>query len=84
VVALNGQLPSRTPLLRWPDVRHFPVFIGHGIANPMIPLPTAKADFRLLFTAGLSVQFQTYATTHRIHTDMLRDMNRWIMSLVNG
>jgi hypothetical protein len=26
----------------------------------------------------------TYPTTHRIHPDMLRDINRWIMEHVNG
>jgi hypothetical protein len=26
----------------------------------------------------------TYAATHRLHPDMLRDINRWIMDLCNG
>ena len=32
--------------------------------------------------AGADVRFQSYATTHRIHSDMLRDVNRWIMDAV--
>ena len=52
--------------------------IGHGIANVVAPLSLARADFKLLYTAGLDVRFKTYATTHRLHTDMLRDVDRWI------
>lgn len=84
IIAMNGQLPSNTPLLRWPETRRLRVFIGHGIANSIIPLTAARQTHRLLYTAGLDVQFLTYPTTHRIHADMLRDMNRWIMHGVTG
>jgi phospholipase/carboxylesterase len=84
-IALNGQLPRRGgPLLRMPAARALRVFIGHGIANAVIPLATARADYRLLYTAGLDARFFTYPTTHRLHADMLRDVNRWVMSHVNG
>lgn len=79
VIALNGQMPQRGPILRWPEARKLRVLIGHGIANASIPLSSARRDFRLLYSAGLAVKFQTYPTTSRIHSDMLRDMNRWIM-----
>ena len=59
------------------------VFIGHGIANAVVPLALARRDHLLLYTAGLPVRMHTYATTHRIHPDMLRDVNRWIMSHIN-
>ena len=38
----------------------------------------------LLYTAGLPVRLHTYPTTHRIHPDMLRDVNRWIMEHVTA
>src|SRR6266481_3730581 len=54
VISLNGAMPRRGgPLLRFPEVRQLRVFIGHGIANPYIPLTAAREDFRLLYTAGL-------------------------------
>jgi phospholipase/carboxylesterase len=84
IISLNGAMPRRSgPLLRLPDVRHLRVLIGHGIANAMVPLTLARQDFRLLFTAGLSVQMHTYAANHRIHRDMLRDINRWIMQAID-
>src|SRR5437867_1273933 len=55
VISLNGALPRQRMLLRLPEVRQLRVLIGHGIANAIVPLSTARSDFRLLYTAGLSV-----------------------------
>lgn len=80
IVALNGNLPPRGSLfLRLDAVRRFKVFMGHGIANAIVPLVTAKSDFRMLYTAGLDVCMQTYPTTHKLHAHMLRDINRWVI-----
>jgi phospholipase/carboxylesterase len=79
VISLNGSMPrTGGPLFRLPDIRKLRVLIGHGIANVVAPLSLARADFKLLYTAGLDVRFKTYATTHRVHADMLRDVDHWI------
>lgn len=82
-IALNGKIPQRGWLLRLPEARQLRVLIGHGIANAIVPLASARRDFRLLYTAGLSVELNTYPATHRLHPDMLRDINRWIMRMCN-
>ena len=85
IVSLNGCLPRRGgPLLRLPEVRGLRILIGHGIANAVVPLSLARGDFRLFYTAGLSVRMHTYAANHRIHPDMLRDVNRWIMQTIDA
>jgi phospholipase/carboxylesterase len=84
VISLNGALPRRGgPLLRLPDVRQLRVFIGHGIANAVLPLSLAREDHRLLYSAGMSVEMHTYPANHRLHPDMLRDINRWIIERCN-
>ncbi len=81
VISLNGAMPRyRRPLFRLPEMRHLRVFIGHGIANCLVPHTLARKDQHLLFTAGLNVDFHSYPTTNRLHPDMLRDINRWIIS----
>jgi phospholipase/carboxylesterase len=81
VVALNGHMPRENrPLLRLPESRSLQVLIGHGIANSIVPLTMARDDRRLLWSAGMEVEMNTYATNHRLHKDMLRDVNRWIIS----
>jgi len=85
VVSLNGAMPRvQRPLLRLPEVRSLRVFIGHGIANAVVPLSLARADCRLLHTAGLDVEMHTYPTTHKLHADMLRDLNRWVIGHCNA
>ncbi len=84
VISLNGCIPRHGgPLLRLPEVRKLRVLIGHGIANAIVPLSLARSDFRLLYTAGLSVRMHTYAANHRIHRHMLRDIDRWVMHAIN-
>lgn len=84
IISLNGSMPRRgAPLLRLPEARQLRVLIGHGIANAVVPLSMAKRDFRLLYSAGLSVEMHTYASTHRLHANMLRDINRWVMGAIN-
>jgi phospholipase/carboxylesterase len=84
VISLNGSLPTRGSLfLRLPEIRSLRMFIGHGIANSIMPLSSARSDFRLLYTAGLDVRLHTYPTTNRLHPDMLRDINRWIIERCN-
>lgn len=81
VISLNGAMPRLDrPLFRMPALRDLRVFIGHGIANSKMPLSLAREDQRLLYTAGLDVEMKTYPTTQRIHPDMLRDVNRWLIS----
>jgi phospholipase/carboxylesterase len=84
VISLNGSLPPRGSLfLRLPEIKQLKVFIGHGIANAVVPLGMAKSDCRLLYTAGVDVRMHTYPATNRLHPDMLRDINRWIIDMCN-
>jgi phospholipase/carboxylesterase len=84
VISFNGAMPRhQRPLLRLPEARALRVFIGHGIANSVVPLSLARADARLLASAGLPVAMHTYPTNHRLHPHMLRDLNRWIIARCN-
>jgi phospholipase/carboxylesterase len=84
ILSLNGAMPRQAgPLLRLPEARQLRVLIGHGIANAVIPLSMAREDFRLLWTAGLDVHMHTYPATHKLHADMLRDINRWVMAAIS-
>ncbi len=80
IISLNGCMPRcDPPRLPWDAVRGLRLFQAHGIANAKIPLTLAKEDYRLFYAAGADVEFKTYATTQRLHSDMLLDINRWIV-----
>jgi len=81
VVALNGHMPRvDRPLLRLPELRSLGVFIGHGIANSVVPAGLVREDCKLLWSAGMEVKVHRYPTNHRLHPDMLRDLNRWVIA----
>lgn len=85
VIALNGHMPrADRPLLRLDAMRSLRVFIGHGIANSVVPASLVRADRRLLWSAGVEVEAHRYPTNHRLHPDMLRDVNRWIIHQCTG
>jgi len=84
VISLNGAIARHGgPLLRLPEVRQLKVMIAHGIANSFTPLTMAQADHALLYTAGLDVRMHTYPATHKLHRDMLRDVNRFLMDSIS-
>jgi phospholipase/carboxylesterase len=84
MVILNGNIPSiaRRSLSRLRAFRGLPIFVGHGTHNPVVPLRTARRNYRQLKSLGADVKLESYPTTDRIHPDMLRDVNRWIMGAV--
>ncbi|HXD88492.1 MAG TPA: hypothetical protein VN641_18530 [Urbifossiella sp.] len=81
VIALNGSMPraAGAPLFRLGAVRDLPVLMGHGTTNEVVPYASAQRDYRLLYAAGANVRLIGYSTNHKIHPNMLRDVNRWIM-----
>jgi phospholipase/carboxylesterase len=80
VVALNGSPGT----CRVQAARGLRVFVGHGASNPLVPVAAARKAARTLAAAGADVRFQAYPTTHHVHGDMLRDVNRWLIERVNS
>jgi phospholipase/carboxylesterase len=77
VVALNGALPAgRVP------ANALRVLIAHGTANPVVPVAESRRAAARLAAAGTAVRLNRYPTSHRVHADMLRDANRWIMDQI--
>jgi phospholipase/carboxylesterase len=80
IISLNGCMPRfDRPRLPWHEIRDLRVLIAHGIANAKLPLSMARDDYRLLYSAGASVEFKSYPATQKLHPEMLRDVNRWIV-----
>ena len=86
VAALNGITPrsAGTPLFRLDQARRMRVLIAHGTENTRTPFAEAVRDHRLFYAVGADVRLHTYPTTHRVHPDMLRDLNRWVIGQVNA
>ncbi len=84
VVSLNGGIPKADAGLDFAALKPMRFLIGHGIANAVIPCSVARQDYKQLYAAGADVRLRTYATTHRLHQDMLNDVNRWVIGALNA
>ena len=82
-VSLGGRFPEgNLPLSQWNTVRNMPTMLAIGKKSPVYSPEDARGDLRLLHTAGLSVSVRQYDCGQEISTEMLLDVNRWIMERV--
>lgn len=86
MISINGTLPrpAEGPLFTNDQLNHLRVLIAHGAANEVVPLEMARRDFLAWHTAGADVTLNTYPSTHRMHADTLRDVNRWLIRNIDN
>jgi phospholipase/carboxylesterase len=85
VVAINGALPTRwQPLRRVNEARQVPCLLAASRDNRAYPAEQMCSDLRLLHSAGCTVALRQYPGADDLTSNMLSDMNRWLMELVCG
>lgn len=85
VLSLGGEFPAeRTPLLHLTDARRVPVFLAYGRDSRAYATPTVCDNLKLLHAAGMNVALRQYPCGHELTTQMLSDMDRWMMEQVVG
>jgi len=85
VLSLGGPFPlERAPLMRLDEVRDLPLFIAQGRDSAHYPIERTCDELRLFHAAGLSVTLRQYPCGDDLTTQMLHDMDCWLMELVTG
>jgi phospholipase/carboxylesterase len=85
VVAINGPLPTGwQPLRRVNDARRVPCLLAASRENRAYPDEQMCRDLRLLHAAGCTVALRQYPGAEHLTSNMLADMNRWLMEIVCG
>lgn len=83
LVALSSMLPNSNTLEeRLPQDRTQPIFIAHGLSDPLIPTETAQNAKAFLEGAGYSPEYHEYAMAHEISGEVLRDLVPWITQVL--
>jgi phospholipase/carboxylesterase len=78
-VALHGYLPeTHEDASQFDGVAGFPVFLGAGEMDQVIPASRAERAADLLADAGCEVTFEVYPTGHGIGADEASDLARWV------
>lgn len=85
VLSIGGLFPTgNLPLLYLEQARHLPLFIAHCRDSLIYPVEKACSELRLFHTAGMHVTLRQYPCGDEMSTQMLHDMNGWMMEQVTG
>jgi phospholipase/carboxylesterase len=85
VVAINGPLPTRmSPMRRVNELRHVPCLLTTSRDSQSYPADQVCQDLRLLHVAGCTVALRQYPGGDDLTSNMLSDLDRWLMELVCG
>jgi phospholipase/carboxylesterase len=85
VISIGGPFPrGHTPLACFKQTRDLQLLIEHGRQSLSYSETALCEDLRLLHVAGMSVTLRQYSCGDEITTQMLSDVNAWIMQQVTG
>ena len=57
---------------------NFPIFMGHGINDQMIPISSALKTFEILKTKGFHPEYHEYLMGHEINSEEINDIKKWL------
>jgi phospholipase/carboxylesterase len=80
IMALSGYLPlaESLQLERSEANRKTPIFMAHGVWDPVIAPERAEASVDTLEKLGYQVDWNTYPMEHSLHPDELTDISRFL------
>jgi phospholipase/carboxylesterase len=85
VLSLCGAFPQgHAPLSRLAEVRRLPVLLATGRDSRTYPPEQVCQDLRLFYAAGMSISLRQYPCGHELTTQMLSDVDRWIMEQITA
>jgi len=61
-----------------------PVFMGHGVQDPMVPFAAGEHSAKLLQQLGFAVEFHQYPIPHSVCADEIRDLGDWLQARLMG
>jgi phospholipase/carboxylesterase len=85
VFSIGGGLPQgHAPLVNVHNARGLAVMLAHGNASEQYSTARLCGDLRLIHSAGLAAHVRQYPCGDELTTQMLSDVNHWLMERVTG
>ncbi len=83
VLSMGGEFPlGHAPLSRLAEVRRLAVLLATGRDSDRYPPERVCENLRLYYAAGMSIHLRQYPVGQDLTTEMLADMDRWIMEQI--
>lgn len=85
-VAMSGRaMPEMLPADGPPaGLKNFPVFVAHGIYDPVLPIDNGRATREILSGLPIDLKYKEYPMAHEISPQSLEDVSRWLRSRLDG
>ncbi len=76
LVGLSGYLPLAATVAaeRHPANQDTPIFLAHGVMDPVVTLPRAEASHQALLDMGYPVTWKTYSMPHSVCLEEIEDI----------
>jgi len=85
VLSVGGAFPAnQAPLSQLRALRQLPIFIAQGRESELYPMDVSCDELRLFHSASLHVTLRQYPCGDELTTQMLHDMDIWMMERING
>ncbi len=80
VVALSCYLPLADSLATEadPENARIPVFMAHGIQDPVVPMALGQLSAQILRARGLNVDWHQYPMPHSVCVEEIADLRTWM------
>jgi phospholipase/carboxylesterase len=86
VMALSCYLPLAESLPREAAAanRTTPIFMAHGIYDPLIPIVAAAGSMTLLTGIGYAVEWRQYPMPHSVCPEEIQDIGAWLQKVLKA
>ena len=84
VVALCGRFPSQVKRAAPEALRDKPVFVSHGIYDPMLPVESGREAREKLEALGVALTYREYPMGHEVSMESLRDVTAWLSATLDA
>lgn len=81
IAGLSGYLPlaDATAAERADANRDTPIFLAHGVDDPVVSLARGRASRDHLLALGCTLDWHEYPIEHTVSLDEIRDLERWLL-----
>lgn len=61
-----------------------PIFYGHGLQDPVVPLPLADRTCKSLLALGCQIEWHTYPMPHSVCPDEIQHLRSWLLQVLGA
>ncbi len=85
IIALSAYLlmPDHIENEIRPSAHTTPIFMAHGVNDPVVPFTAGEVSRRKLETAGCHIEWHSYPMEHHVCPREIKDIGLWISSILS-